>query len=224
MPIQNYPRFLTKASKTAQQLQSGLPIVGSDGVTGDFNALKVNTDGSINVAGGGGGDATASNQVLQINEATDSNLFLAAINTNTSTSTGSGIKITDLLESSSGETTANLLEYIWTLTIKIQKYSQWNTYYSKVFYNSSGTNSFTITNAVKIVFNSANIEISGFTDMNGLSILGDYFTTTGTSYLSNQGCEVISNGNSAGDLFQSIEIVGAGHFTVYFLNTPYITP
>jgi hypothetical protein len=86
MPIQNYPRFLTKASKSAQQLQTGLPIVGTDGISGDFNALKVNTDGSINVAGGGGGggDATASNQVLQINQETLTNTKLDTLNANVS--------------------------------------------------------------------------------------------------------------------------------------------
>jgi hypothetical protein len=81
MPIQNYPRFITKASKTAQQIQSGLPIVGSDGVSGDFNALKVNADGSINVAGGGGGGtATSTNQVTQINLATATNTKLDTLN------------------------------------------------------------------------------------------------------------------------------------------------
>jgi len=84
MPIQNYPRFLTKASKSAQQLQTGLPIVGTDGVSGDFNALKVNTDGSINVAGGGGGTATSGNQVTQINLATATNTKLDTLNLNVS--------------------------------------------------------------------------------------------------------------------------------------------
>ena len=92
MPIQNYPRFLTKASKTAQQSQTGLPIVGTDGTSGDFNALKVNTDGSINVAGGGG-DATAFNQTVQIGEAQTSNVHLTTISQNTSVSTGSSSTI-----------------------------------------------------------------------------------------------------------------------------------
>lgn len=227
MPIQNYPRFLTKASKTAQQLQTGLPIVGSDGVSGDFNTLKINTDGSINVAGGGGGDATASNQLTQITEAQTTNGYLVSPNlvpVGSLLESTSAVSVANLLETGGGTSIATVSEAIDTKTTKIQKYSQWNTYTSKVFYNASGLNTFNIDDAVKIVFNSNNIEITAFTDQNGLSILGDYFVKTGTSYLANNGSEVISNGNSSGDLFKDITIQGSGHFTVYYLITPYVTP
>ena len=210
MPIQNYPRFLTKASKTAQQLQSGLPIVGSDGVTGDFNALKVNTDGSINVAGGGGGDATASNQVTQINLATTGNSRLTSIQTNTGASTTGGFILSNLLQ-------------------KVQKYSQWNTFASVNFNCGAGGNIFSLVkfsgqHAVRIVFHSDNVTINAINNRLSTDVTSDYFDYTTANAIANRNTEIISIGNTTDDLFSTIDINNACHFTAYYLINPYINP
>jgi hypothetical protein len=211
MPIQNYPRFLTKASKTAQQLQSGLPIVGADGVSGDFNALKVNTDGSINVAGGGGGDATASNQVTQINLATTGNGSLGTIVTNT---TG--------IATASNQST--IITRLGTLSIN----SKWQTLASKSFNASSGTHTWNLQAfgglyAVKLIFREAGIEITSLKDKTGTTVTSDYLETTGASIIVNAGTEVLSKGKSADDLFSELTTAGNCHFTAYYLTDPYIT-
>jgi len=210
MPIQNYPRFLTKASKTAQQSQTGLPIVGTDGTSGDFNALKVNTDGSINVAGGGGGDATASNQVSQINLATTGNGTLTSIRTNTNPSTTGGYIMSDLLQ-------------------KMQKYSQWNTFASVNFNCGSGGNIFNLVKfsgqfAVRIVFHSDNVTINSIMNRLSTDVTSDYFEYTTGNAIANRNSEIISIGNSADDLFSSIDINNACHFTAYYLINPNINP
>lgn len=210
MPIQNYPRFLTKASKTAQQLQSGLPIVGSDGVTGDFNALKVNTDGSINVAGGGGGDATASNQVSQISLATTGNSTLTSIQTNTGASTTGGFILSNLLQ-------------------KVQKYSQWNTFASVNFNCGAGGNIFSLVKfsgqyAVRIVFHSDNVTINAINNRLSTDVTSDYFDYTTANAIANRNTEIISIGNTTDDLFSTIDISNACHFTAYYLINPYINP
>jgi hypothetical protein len=211
MPIQNYPRFLTKASKTAQQLQSGLPIVGADGVSGDFNALKVNTDGSINVTGGGGGDATASNQTTQISLATTGNGSLSTIATNT---TG--------IATASNQST--IITRLNTLSIN----SKWQTLCSKSFNASSGTNTWNLQAfgglyAVKLIFREASIEITSLKDKTGTTVTTDYLETSGATIIVNAGTEVLSKGKTADDLFSEITTAGNCHFTAYYLTDPYIT-
>jgi hypothetical protein len=211
MPIQNYPRFLTKASKTAQQLQTGLPIVGADGVSGDFNALKVNTDGSINVAGGGGGDATASNQTTQISLATTGNGSLSTIVTNT---TG--------IATASNQST--IITRLNTLTIN----SKWQTLCSKSFNAGSGTHTWNLQAfgglyAVKLIFREAGIEITSLKDKAGTTVTSDYLETTGASIIVNAGTEVLSKGKTGDDLFSEITTAGNCHFTAYYLTDPYIT-
>ena len=220
MPIQNYPRFLTKASKTAQQSQTGLPIVGTDGTSGDFNALKVNTDGSINVAGGGG-DATAFNQTVQIGEAQTSNVHLTTISQNTSVSTGSSSTIANLLEVTDGYKISQLLR-------KIQQYGQWNTFAS-VNYNCGGggatfnLNKFS-TFASRIVIHSSTVNITGLFNRATVDVTPDYFEYTTANAIANAGQEIISIGSSDNDLFSQIVVTSACHLTAYFLITPYVNP
>lgn len=210
MPIQNYPRFLTKSSKTAQQLESGLPIVGTDGTSGNFNALKVNTDGSINISGGGGGTATATNQVTQINLATTGNGTLTSIQTNTGPSTIGSYGISDLLQ-------------------KVQKYSQWNTFASVNYNCGAGGNIFNLIkfsglHAVKIVFHSDNVTINALLNRLTTDVTNDYFDFTTPNPIANRNTEIISIGNNPDDLFSSIDINNACHFTAYYLINPYINP
>lgn len=214
MPIQNYPRFLTKASKTAQQTQSGLPIVGSDGTTTDFNALKVNTNGSIDVNVGGlvTGLATEIKQDSQITLATTGNGSLSTIVTNT---TG--------IATSSNQST--IITRLNTLSIN----SKWQTLCSKSFNASSGTHTWNLQAfgglyAVKLIFREAGIEITSLKDKVGTTITSDYLETTGASIIVNAGTEVLSKGKSADDLFSEITTAGNCHFTAYYLTEPYITP
>jgi hypothetical protein len=207
MPIQNYPRFLTKASKTAQQIQSGLPIVGSDGVSGDFNALKVNSDGSINVSGGGGGNATASNQVTQITEAQTTNNHLTTIEDFVGLSVDGNFRLADLLR-------------------KVQQYSQFNTFFTKAF-NCSGTHTFNMVvdgvHPFKIVFFENTTTITGLTDRTNADVLSKYFANTTANPIANVGTEIISRYITDDDLFTDITL-GTGHFVAYYLFTPNVNP
>lgn len=264
MPIQNYPRFITKSSKTGQQLETGLPIVGSDGTTSDFNALKINADGSINVSGGGGGDATASNQITQINEANTTNIKIDILNNNvslyseqlnqtaelfnivantlqtqyntadiklnTDPSTNSNRKISDLLDSFAGNSTADILENIDFYQKKLVVNSKWHTWCTKIFNGSGGSP--IIWNLVafggiyptKIVFNENAIEINDLLDKTATSVLTQYFDSNGGTILVNNGTELLSVGKTADDHFTEITTTGNCHFTAYYLIDPYIAP
>lgn len=212
MPIQNYPRFLTKASKTAQQLQTGLPIVGSDGSSGDFNTLKVNADGSINVAGGGGGDATASNQVTQISLATTGNGSLSTIATNT---TG--------IATATAQTTTN--NRLGTLVTN----SKFQTLCTKSFNVNTGPQIWNLQAfggkyPIKLVFRENSIEITDLKDKTGTSVLTSYLETGGATYLVNSGTEIVSELKTSDDHFSELTTNGNCHFTAYYLIDPYITP
>jgi hypothetical protein len=240
MPIQNYPRFLTKASKTAQQIQSGLPIVGADGVSGDFNALKVNADGSINVNGGGGGGGTATdtNQITQINLATTGNTIsngisantlqtqynTADIKTNTDPSNG-GITIANLLESYGGNSVADLIEFSNNKLSVIDNSLRWQTLCSKNFYAPSGVHIFNLSAfggifPVKLVFRENNIEITDLTDRTNTSVKSEYLQSTGATSIVNTGSEIICNLKSSLDYFFEITTSGNCHFTAYYLSNP----
>ena len=214
MPIQNYPRFLTKASKTAQQLQSGLPIVGSDGTTTDFNALKVNTNGSIdvNVGGLGSGLATETKQDSQITLATTGNGSLSTIVTNT---TG--------LATASAQTTTN--NRLGTLVSN----SKYQTLCTKSFNVSTGTQTWNLSAfggkyPIKLLFTENGIEVTSLKDKIGTNVTTDYLETGGSTILLNAGQEIISQLRTADDHFSELTTNGNCHFTAYYLIDTYITP
>jgi hypothetical protein len=229
MPIQNYPRFLTKASKTAQQIQSGLPIVGSDGVSGDFNALKVNSDGSINVSGGGG-TATSTNQVTQINLATDtntkidlSNVRLDLINSNTQPSANLGLIISNLLESADGN---GVYRSIAEMLVPNYKNNTLDSSYSKSFNATSGTHTFSLSSngylPWKIVFNENGTEITDLQNSLGTTVISNYFTHITTNPIANAGQQLIAYLLSQDDFFKQITTVGNCHFTAFYSYSPYV--
>lgn len=236
MSIQSYPRTIVQNTGNGELTQNGLCLMIYNSTTNKYEAATASTFGG----GGGGGDATAANQTTQITEAQTTNGYLVSPNlvsvgnlleSNNAVSvanlleSASSVSVANLLETTGGTSVADVCEVIDTKTTKIQKYSQWNTLTSIVYYNASSTNTFTFpAPAVKIVFNSANVEVTGLTDDLGNNVLSDYFIASGATLLANTGSEIISNGNSANDLFKDITVVGAAHFTVYCLITPYVTP
>jgi hypothetical protein len=239
MPIQNYPRFLTKASKTAQQIQSGLPIVGSDGISGDFNALKVNSDGSINVAGGGGGGtATSTNQVTQIDLATTGNTTANSISANTlqtqyntadiiinTNPSNGGTTIANLLESYGGNSVADLIEFSNNKISIIERNSRWQTLCTKNFNAPSGVHTFNLAAfggiyPVKLVFRENNIEITDLSDRTNTSVKSQYLQSTSATTQVNIGSEIICNLKSSVDYFFEITTSGNCHFTAYYLLDP----
>jgi hypothetical protein len=230
MPIQNYPSFLTKASKSAQQTQTGLPIVGTDGVSGDFNALKVNIDGSINVAGGGGG-ATASNQVLQINQETLTNTKLDTLNANVSQYTEQLTQssyLLDIITNTTGIATASNQSTIITRLNTLSINSQWHTLCTKSFNANTGTHTWNLQAhgglyPIKLLFTENGIEITSLLDKTGTNVLADYFQSTGT-IIANAGQELICNGKSSNDVFFEITTTGNVHVTAYYPITPYLAP
>jgi hypothetical protein len=247
MPIQNYPRFLTKASKSAQQTQTGLPIVGTDGVSGDFNALKVNIDGSINVAGGGGGGATASNQVLQINQETLTNTKLDTLNGNVSqyseqlnqssylldiitntTGIATASNQATIISNTTGIATASNQSTIITRLNTLSINSQWHTLCTKSFNANTGTHVWNLQAhgglyPIKLMFTENGIEITSLLDKTGTNVLADYFQSTGT-IIANAGQELICNGKTSNDVFLEITTTGNVHITAYYPITPYLAP
>lgn len=226
MPIQNYPRFLTKASKTAQQLQTGLPIVGSDGTTADFNALKVNTDGSINVNAGGGGGvlATSSNQTTQITEAQTSNTKLNLIVGNTDASSNLGLITSNLLESSDiNGIYKSVAEYL----IPVFKNNTLNSSFTKSYNASTGSRTWNLSIGGlypwKIVFLETGVEITDLRDTAGNVVLGDYFTFFTTNPIANIQQELIARLQSSNDYFSQIITNGNCHFVAYYSYQPYVT-
>lgn len=210
MPIQSYPRTIVQNTGNAQLDQNGLCLMIYNSTTNKYEAATASTFGG----GGGGGDATAANQTTQITEAQTTNSLL--------TSLGS-ISVANLLESAGGISAADTLDAIFNQNIPNFKWSKWNTYYTKNFNAASGTNTWNLGAAVKIVFNNDNVEISDITDQTGTSVKSFYFDNATTNPIANRNTEIASLGSQSDDLFKDITTVGSVHFTAYYLMTPYIT-
>lgn len=197
MSIQSYPRTIVQDTGNGQITQNGLCLMIYNSTTNKYEAATAATFG-----GGGGGDATAANQVTQINLATTSDNYLNNIDVN--------ITAIDLK------------------TTKIQKYSQWNTFYA-VSYNCGALgNTFNLVKnslyPCRIVFREAGVIISSLFNRNAVDVTNDYFDNAGAAIIANNGTEIISIGNTTDDLFDNITLANAGHFTAYYMITPYVTP
>jgi hypothetical protein len=202
---------------TAQNTQNGQALMLVNPSTGKYEAATAATFGG----GGGGGDATAANQSTQISEAIQSNLYLNNVELNTAVSPN-GNKISQLLEASSGATAANLLDNIKATQLSINKTTKWNTFSSKIYHNDSGTNTFQLNGAVKVVFHDEVI-ITELRDQTNTSVLSTYFEASGGGDLKTApNGEIISIGTTADDLFRNIDVNGKCGFTAYYLITPYV--
>ena len=176
----------------------------ANGVTTNAKLDTLNTD-----------KALASKQDIQ-------SAYLSNIQNNTSTSSN-GFTPAELLESSAGYSAANLL-------VKIQKFSQWNTFTTKVFSCNTQT-TFRLDIIIggitiypsKILFHEKS-EIYRIYDTTSTDKIAQYLQTNGYSWPNVQaGSEIISNGTSATDLFSLIEL-STGIFTCYYNVSPYVNP
>lgn len=75
MAISAYPRTAVQGTGAGTNKQNGLSLMLLNSTTGQYEAATSDT-----FAGGGGGDATAANQTIQINEAGNTNTLLTTIN------------------------------------------------------------------------------------------------------------------------------------------------
>lgn len=122
MAVSAYPRTAVQGTGKDQNTQSGLSLMIYNTITGKYEAATAST-----FSGGGGGDATAANQVTQINEAQTANAYLTSIESytlstaqNTSLSSTASNQITQITEAQTANTKlTDLLSYI-----KVQDYSK----------------------------------------------------------------------------------------------------
>jgi hypothetical protein len=199
--------------------------------------------------GGGGGDATAANQTTQIAEAqtTNQNLIDSGSGYNVAELSefirqntfefNSGQTLASLLydttatksvanllyDASKGFSVAELLVGINDRIISINSFTNWNRFSSKIYHNGSGTTTFTLNSAVRIVFHDS-VVVNDLLDDNNTSVASTYFEAepTGADYTTEANGEIISIGNNSSDRFKEIEVVGKCTFTAYYLITPYV--
>lgn len=74
MAITSYPRVTLQGSGPSQNPQNGTGLMVLNPSTNKYEAVTAST-----FSGGGGGDATAANQTTQIDQGTETNGFLQAI-------------------------------------------------------------------------------------------------------------------------------------------------
>jgi hypothetical protein len=231
MAITSYPRVTINGTSPSQNPPNGQGLMLLNPSTGLYEPATAST-----FSGGGGSDATASNQTIQIAEAQTTNQFLfdggaglsvaqlaELIRINTFENNANKSVAELLYDTSKAQSVSDVLQVILGVTESINKTTKWNTFSSKIYHNGSGTTTFALNSAVRIVFHDS-VVVNDLLDDNGNSVASTYFVAepTGTDYTTAANGEIICIGNNASDLFADIEVVGKCTFTAYYLITPYV--
>lgn len=231
MAITSYPRVTIDGTSPSQNPPNGQGLMLLNPSTGLYEPATAST-----FSGGGGGDATSANQSTQIAEAQTTNQYLLdsgsgnsvaqlaeLIRINTFENNASKSVAELLYDTSKSQSVSDVLQIILSITQSINKTTKWNTFSSKIYHNGSGTTTFTLGSAVRIVFHDS-VVVNDLLDDTGNSVASTYFEAepTGTDYTTAANSEIISIGNNVNDLFGDIEVVGKCTFTAYYLITPYV--
>ena len=222
MAITSYPRVTIQGTGPSQNPPNGQGLMLLNPSTNKYEPATASTFSG----GGGGGDATSANQTTQINEAIAQTSYLNDVKNNTNILTESNLFLDSIINSGlyyDGTYAAQYLYQIRIHTESINKFTNWNTFSSKIYHNGSGTTTFQLNDAVRIVFHDS-VVVNNLFDATSTSVTSTYFEAepTGADYTTAPNSEIISIGNNANDRFSEIEVVGKCTFTAYYLITPYV--